>query len=66
MDYWVEYRVPALTGDQRHKRGPWPEHEAREHLSDISGYDGVKDARLRQVCGIVPCKEPDCAACCAE
>lgn len=63
MEYWVQYTIPPLTGEQKHKQGPWPEEEARQHLQDISTFDGVQGAHLRPVCGIVPCKHPDCAAC---
>ncbi len=42
----VVYRVPELTGAAVHRRGPYSFEEARYHLSDIAGYDGVTNASI--------------------
>lgn len=47
--YVVKYRVPEMTGEQVHERGPWHRHQAEEELADIRGYMGVTDARVEPV-----------------
>ncbi len=65
--FYVEYKVPAMTGAQLFKQGPWPKARAEEELRDISGYEGVTEARLKPMCKEAdPCREPDCADCCLE
>jgi hypothetical protein len=43
MKWFIEYKVEGF-GDQ--VAGPYKLDDAQSHLSDISGYEGVKNARL--------------------
>ncbi len=42
-NYYVTYRIPALTGDKLHKVGPYHFLDVAGHMQDIRGYEGVTD-----------------------
>lgn len=44
--WYIEYRVPLVTGDQVHRRGPYLDVQLDSEMADISGYEGVTDCRV--------------------
>lgn len=46
-DMWfVTYKVPGMTGDTVHRRGPYSKEEVESHRRDIAGYEGVTDVKV--------------------
>ena len=45
--FFVEYKVPALTGDKVHAQGPYlTKHIARGHYEDIFNFEGVEQVEI--------------------
>jgi len=45
--FFITYKVPALTGDETLEAGPYPTiEEARKHYADIFGYEGVQQVEI--------------------
>ena len=49
--WFVEYKVPSMTGDKVHRAGPYSganpfDSEVQSQFNDISTYVGVEDAKV--------------------
>lgn len=45
--FFVEYKVPALTGDKVHAQGPYlTKHIAQGHYTDIFNFEGVEQVEI--------------------
>ncbi len=49
MKWYVEYKVPAMTGDKVHRNGPYTQSQVRWHYHDILTYAGVTECRTVDV-----------------
>lgn len=44
----VTYKIPGMTGEKVHERGPYCDHDAEVH-AHIGGYEGVTEVRIVEV-----------------
>ena len=56
-NYYVEYKIPGMTGDTLHRQGPYGLTEAQQHRDDIGGFSGVTECQIVKKLNFAQCME---------
>ena len=49
MKWYVEFKVPNMTGDKSHRQGPYTESQIQSQYDDVLTYAGVTECRTVDV-----------------